>query len=327
MCNINIPHPNFPLPIYLLSKVRYPCFLKAPFLTSCKGHSMIKTEAEMVVALAKLEELCRPYFTGYSEFFRRFLDLEKFPLAVKNIALVEELVDSGEQYCVEGWVDEVGKFTLWTVGYEIVSPKTMGVLCWVIPQFTLKKDAFDEMVKFTEKLGQRFGLRSTFYDAELWKRGDELTLIEVNGRSTTIVSQAYKTMWGTSIYEAAVNLACGETAKLQLIPVAAVHKDGDPISGQFISYTCWEGKGEEFVDFDYARAGCHSDGVYGNDGPGMTLGVAEESLVQQVSSNGFVLGHFLLSDHSSANIFRRAKEVVSKFVRRSEDRDLFDFNI
>ena len=198
----------------------------------------------MVVALAKLEELCRPYFTGYSEFFRRFLDLEKFPLAVKNIALVEELVDSGEQYCVEGWVDEVGKFTLWTVGYEIVSPKTMGVLCWVIPQFTLKKDAFDEMVKFTEKLGQRFGLRSTFYDAELWKRGDELTLIEVNGRSTTIVSQAYKTMWGTSIYEAAVNLACGETAKLQLIPVAAVHKDGDPISGQFISFTCGEGKGE-----------------------------------------------------------------------------------
>ena len=79
-------------------KVSYPCFLKPACLTGSKGCSYIRSEVELVTALAKLKPLVTPYFKGYSEFFRKYLDLEKFPLAVENIAVIEELVESGKEY-------------------------------------------------------------------------------------------------------------------------------------------------------------------------------------------------------------------------------------
>ena len=56
--------------------VRYPCFLKAPFLTGSMGQSRIRNEKEMERALADLSKLLAPYFKGYSEFFTKYLDLE-----------------------------------------------------------------------------------------------------------------------------------------------------------------------------------------------------------------------------------------------------------
>ena len=102
-------------------KIRFPCFLKAPFLAESAGHCCVKNEAELEVAVAKLNRLVAPYFASYREFFKRYLDLEKFPLAVENIAAVEELVDSSLQYNFDGWLDSNGKFTMFTSGLTEIS--------------------------------------------------------------------------------------------------------------------------------------------------------------------------------------------------------------
>ncbi len=51
-------------------KIRYPCFVKAPFLTSNKGCCAVDNEGEMMAALANIRELTLPFFRGYASFFR-----------------------------------------------------------------------------------------------------------------------------------------------------------------------------------------------------------------------------------------------------------------
>ncbi|CAB4002297.1 ATP-grasp domain-containing [Paramuricea clavata] len=306
-------------------KVRYPCFLKAPFLCASMGHCCVTNEAEMEVALVNLERLVAPFFTGYCEFFRRYLDLEKFPLAVENIAAVEELVESCDQYCFEGWMDNNGNFKLCTAGFcEISREKAGRVLHWIIPQFisgAVDGDTYKKLVQYTEEMAHRFGVASTFFDLEFWQQGDELTLIEMNCRMSYSLSVAYRKMWAVSAYQSAVQLACGQTAKLMQWKPSAHHKDGEPISGQFFVFTSGEGKGKDFIDFEYARVGCISDGVYNTMGAAMTISVEEESPVKQTSTVGVRLCDFLLTDSSASSLFQRANEVKTKLLLREEDRD------
>ena len=116
-------------------KVRYPCILKAPFLMACWGMSRIDNESEMEKALVALGTLVAPFLTGYQEFFSKYLDLTKYPLAVENIAVVEEVVERCDQYCIEAWVDDSGKFTLYNTMEEIMGSKHL--LCYAYPQFCL----------------------------------------------------------------------------------------------------------------------------------------------------------------------------------------------
>ena len=101
------------------AKRLYPCFLKAPFLESSSEVCCVKNKAEMEAAVANLNKLVAPFFTGYCKFFKRYLDLEKFPLAVENIVVVEELVELSDFI---GWLDYNGSFTPFTSGFCSVSP-------------------------------------------------------------------------------------------------------------------------------------------------------------------------------------------------------------
>ena len=308
------------------AKIRYPCFLKSPFLASSVGHCCVKNEAELEAAVANLKQLVAPFFMGYCEFFRRYLDLKKFPLAVENIAAVEELVESSVQYCFEGWLDGNGKFTMFTSGFCEISPDKAGrLLYWVIPQFisgAVDGDTYKKLLEYTETMAHRFGLTNTFFDIEFWKRGDAITLIELNCRMADTYSVAYRKMWGVSAYHGALYLACGQTEKLKKYKTSACYKDGEPISGQFFIFTGGEGQGKDFIDYDYARAGSISDGVYNTMGPGMTVSVEEESLVRQTSTVGVRLCDFLLTENSPSSLFQRANEVKTKLLLREDDRDL-----
>ena len=304
-------------------KIRYPCFLKAPFLTSCAGHSYVKNDAEMEVALGSLKQLVAPFFTGYCEFFRRYLNLGKFPLAVENIAVVEELVDSNYQYSFEGWVDGNGNFTMFTSGLCEISKKKPGrLLYWIIPQFISGGgDTYKKLLAYTEKMVRRFGLTNTFFDIELWQRGDEVTLIEINCRLS--YSPAYRRMWGFSAYHAAVYLACGQTDKLRQFKTSVYYKNREPISGHFYIFISGAGQGKEFIDYDYARVGSIADHVYNTMGsPGITIFVEEETSVKQETTMGVLMCEFLLTDSSPSRLFEHANEVKTKLLLREEDRNL-----
>lgn len=119
-------------------KVRYPCFLKPPFLTASKGCPCIRSEADLMAALAKVRLLVSPFFKGYCEFFQKYLNLEMFPLAVANIVVLEELVELGKEYDSDGWIDQDGNFTMFMTGDILLSPKKPEtILAFISPAFSL----------------------------------------------------------------------------------------------------------------------------------------------------------------------------------------------
>jgi hypothetical protein len=135
-------------------------------------------------------------------------------------------------------------------------------------------------------------------------------------------SAAYRKMWGVSAYHGALYLACGQTEKLMKYKTSTCYKDSELISGQFFVFTGGEGQGKDFIDYDYARVGSISDGVYNTMGLGMFVSVEEESLVKQTSSVGVLLCDFFLTENSPSILFQRANKVKTKLLLREEDRGL-----
>ena len=74
--------------------------------------SIIRNEQELVAAIAKVRPLVSPFFQVYRELFKKYLDLTKFPLAVENIMVVEELVESPDQLALGDSVDSHGTFSV-----------------------------------------------------------------------------------------------------------------------------------------------------------------------------------------------------------------------
>ena len=306
-------------------KMRYPCFLKAPFLMSSVGHSSVKNDTEMEAALDSLKKLIAPFVAGYFEFFRRYLDLKKFPLAVENITVVEELVESKYQYWFEGWVNGNGNFTMFTSSYGEISKNIAGrLLYFVIPQFISGEgDTYKKLTKYTEEIAGRFGLTNTFFNVEFWQRGDEVTMIEMNCRIASPYSAAYRKMWCISAHHAAVYLACGQSNKLMQFETPVYYKDaGEPISAQFFIFTSGEGQGKDFIDYEYARVGSIADGAYNTMGPGIAISVEEVGAVKQETTVGVSLCNFFLTDCSLSRLFEHANEVKTKLLLREEDHDL-----
>ena len=62
----------------------------------------------MIAALNNIRVPSLPFFQEYAEFFTKHFNLKKFPLAVKNIVVVEEFIQSKDQYYIESWVDSDG---------------------------------------------------------------------------------------------------------------------------------------------------------------------------------------------------------------------------
>jgi hypothetical protein len=299
-------------------KVRYPCMLKAPFLMGCEGIWLIDNESEMEQSLANLGILVAPLFAGYREFFSKYLDLTKYPLAVENIAVVEEVVERCDQYCIEAWVDDSGKFTVYNSMVEIMGSKQL--LCYAFPQFHLDESTLQKLIQVTEEMKVRFGIHNTFYDIEVWKRNNEFILVEVNCRIAFGDNYLYRKMWSVSAYKAAVYLACGQIDKVKMeTPPNFTYRDGDVIGGTFAIHTVGEGTGSDIIDFNYAKDGSIADCVFTTTGPGIQLFISEESQIKQTSTSGVLIGRFRIMDCNVQNLFRRAREVIRKVHRQPQD--------
>jgi hypothetical protein len=210
------------------TRIRFPCFVKAPFLTSNKGCCAVDNEEEMVAALKNIRELTLPFFKGYAEFFTKYLDLKKFPLAVKNIVVVEELIQCRDQYFVESWADENGVCSTYTTAVECFCNQKEDILTgYVTPEFTLNKADGEKMVKTAEDAALRAGLRNTFFNVELWKIGTDFKIVEINARCVSMSSATYTRMFGFSNYEAAIALACEKKDNIPKSPASIVYQEGE----------------------------------------------------------------------------------------------------
>ena len=201
------------------------------------------------------------------------------------------------------------------------------MLGFVVPQFTLAELTVIQLVELTKATGQHFGIKNSFFDIEVWKHGNKFTLIEVNCRVATVHSASYKNMWGMSVYEAAVFLACGQIDKLSTHSPPLTHQAGQPISGYFLVPTRSEGKAQDLIDYRYARYGCLEDGIFNNVGPGLTVNFEEDSVVEQISTSGVNLCSFQLCDTNSSKLIEHAMAIMKKTLLHPEDLELVDFKL
>ena len=65
-----------------------------------------------------------------------------------------------------------------------------------------------------------------------------------------------------------------------------------------------EGLAKDLIDFEKTRNRSIVNGVYGNDGPGFELMVAEDFLVKQQSTRGLMLCYFMITTNSPEELFK-----------------------
>jgi hypothetical protein len=309
-------------------KLKYPCFLKPPFLTQSKGMSVIRNERELLEAITKVRPLVTPFFKGYCELFQKFLDLKKFPLAVKNIMIVEELVESSDQLALGGWVDGHGEFFVFAGWEAVICPeKREALLGYIFPIFSKSEETVQKLVEFVQRIAKNVNLRNTCIFVEVWMKQENFLVVEVNCRCSAASAECNKRLQGISIYEIAVLVARGDFAVLEKELPLLVHRKNQPITGLFRVYAWSEGVADEFLDFGYAKNACIQDGVFSVTGPGVILSVSENSLIKQMSGNGWQLAYYSVIENSVANLFARVKLVADKLLLRQMDRDMIVYSL
>ena len=296
-------------------KVQYPCFVKTPFLYDAKGCFCVRSEEEMETSLVNLREYTAPYFAVHKELFEACIDMEKYPLAMQNMVVVEELVENADLHTIDGWFDEHGNYSLYMPGDEVYyTERKHSPFAWIVPSRLPVDVLLKEVSDFSQEIGQRFNLRNTFCSIEIWRRGTRMDLLEVNGRISYTLTYLYREMWpGCTLHKAAAQLACGTPKKIMHPPL-----DDGRVGGHFLIYTYGEGAASEFMDFSYLREGCKRDGAITHNGPGAEVLVRESAMITQSASGGTLLARFAMHDSSYKELVSKAEAVISKVLLKPE---------
>ena len=294
-------------------KVRYPCFIKTPFLSGSNGHFCVRNEEEMETRLASLRQFTAPYFPVYKELFQSCIDVGKYPLAMENIIVVEELVEDADIHYTEAWFDDEGTMSIYAPVDEVYcTERKHSPFAWIVPS-RQPEQVLEQFTEFSREVGKKFKLRNTFCSIEMWRRGSRLDLIEVNGRMSYTVACLYRAMWPDStVHKAAVHLACGTPEKI--VPPTLDSRVG----GQFMVITYGEGVASEFVDFNYLAGDCKRDGAISHDGPGAEVLVREDTIIKQTASAGKILARFSLYDVDYKTLISRAQAIMGKILLKPD---------
>lgn len=293
------PHPVRCEPIDLADEqpavTRYPCYLKPPWLNL----GILGFKLDSADDLQRALEIARREYPAWSPlylpFFERYIDCEKFPLANREIMLVEDFVD-GPQVTVEGWVANAQP-ALWAITDTNTYPGTR-----IIDNFSLPSQ---HPAHIQEMLAQQaleaisnIGLDNGFFNIEFWCHDNAVTLTEVNGRAATCFYHLYRRCLGACIYEAGLRLAGGQSPPPPPRPTAVV-------GGQFNLITFGEDLAENLFDFTQAQ-----------EVGELTIYVEPGQEIRPVSEFGVVLAQIDLFGPSYAAIHAEAEALRRRLLKQ-----------
>lgn len=274
---------------------RYPCYLKPPWLNLGILGFKLDSADDLQRALAVARREYPAWSPLYFPFFERYIDCEKFPLATREIMLVEDFVD-GPQVTVEGWAANAQP-ALWAITDTNTYPGTR-----IIDNFSLPSR---HPAHIQELLAQQameavgnIGLDNGFFNIEFWCHDDAVTLTEVNGRAATCFYHLYRRCLGACVYEAGLRLAGGQPPQPNLMQT-------DIVGGQFNFITFGEDMAENL--FDFTRAQEVSD---------VTIYVEPGQEIRPVSEFGVVLAQVDLFGPSYAAIHADAEALRRRLLKQ-----------
>ena len=293
------PHPVRCEPIDLADEqpaiTRYPCYLKPPWLNLGILGFKLDSDDDLQRALAVARREYPAWSPLYLPFFERYIDCEKFPLANREIMLVEDFVD-GPQVTVEGWVADT-RPALWAITDTNTYPGTR-----IIDNFSLPSR---HPAHIQELLAQQaleaisnIGLDNGFFNIEFWCHDNAVTLTEVNGRAATCFYNLYRRCLGACIYEAGLRLAGGQSPPPPPRPT-------DVVGGQFNLITFGEDLAENLFDFRRAQ-----------EVGELTIYVEPGQEIRPVSEFGVVLAQIDLFGPSYAAIHAEAEVLRRRLLKQ-----------
>ena len=293
------PHPVRCDPIDLADEqpaiTRYPCYLKPPWLNLGILGFKLDSADDLQRALAVARREYPAWSPLYLPFFERYIDCEKFPLANREIMLVEDFVD-GPQVTVEGWVANAQP-ALWAITDTNTYPGTR-----IIDNFSLPSR---HPAHIQELLAQQaleaisnIGLDNGFFNIEFWCHDNAVTLTEVNGRAATCFYNLYRRCLGACIYEAGLRLAGGQSPPPPPRPT-------DVVGGQFNLITFGEDLAENLFDFRRAQ-----------EVGELTIYVEPGQEIRPVSEFGVVLAQIDLFGPSYAAIHAEAEVLRRRLLKQ-----------
>ena len=274
---------------------RYPCYLKPPWLNLGILGFKLDSDDDLQRALAVARREYPAWSPLYLPFFERYIDCEKFPLANREIMLVEDFVD-GPQVTVEGWVADT-RPALWAITDTNTYPGTR-----IIDNFSLPSR---QPAHIQELLAQQaleaignIGLNNGFFNIEFWCHDNAVTLTEVNGRAATCFYHLYRRCLGACVYEAGLTLAGGQRPQPPL-------RQTDVVGGQFNFITFGEDMAENLFDFTQAR-----------EVADLTIYVEPGQEIRPVSEFGVVLAQIDLFGPSYAAIHAEAEALRRRLLKQ-----------
>jgi len=273
----------------------YPCYMKPPWLNLGILGFKLESPEDLEHALTIARRDYSAWSPLYYPFFRRYVDLKKYPLATRDIMLVEEFVD-GPQVTVEGWVYHDEPY-IWAITDTNTYAGTR-----VIDNFSLPSRHPPHMQRLLAQRAQEaihnVGLDNGFFNIEFWCHENAVTLTEINGRAATCFYNLYRHCLDACIYEAGLQLACGKNPSVKLGETKSV-------GGQFNFITFAEDRADRLLDFARARTI-----------PGLTLYFSEADQVRQMSEFGIVLAQLDLFGPSYEAIHAEAEELRHSLLRQ-----------
>lgn len=293
------PHPVRCDPIDLADEqpavTRYPCYLKPPWLNLGILGFKLDSADDLQRALAVARREYPAWSPLYLPFFERYIDCAKFPLASREIMLVEDFVE-GPQVTVEGWVANAQP-ALWAITDTNTYPGTR-----IIDNFSLPSR---HPAHIQEMLAQQaleaisnIGLDNGFFNIEFWCHDNAVTLTEVNGRAATCFYNLYRRCLGACIYEAGLRLAGGQSPPPPPRPT-------DVVGGQFNLITFGEDLAENLFDFRRAQ-----------EVGELTIYVEPGQEIRPVSEFGVVLAQIDLFGPSYAAIHAEAEALRRRLLKQ-----------
>ena len=308
------------------TRVQYPCCVKAPFMFRSMCIFIVNNESEMKAAL----ESCRTELSNWTNIWRslfeRYVDTEKYPLALKDMVIAEEVVPDGTQHTIEGWVDGEGNFYVWLTSDEGYYTKPQRTVDGYFMPTQVPKRCVKFMEEVALKVASNHLLRDTFFNVEAWCRneGERITVTEINNRVAYVYHNLYMHIYGTTCVYAALHLACGEYEEVHKLSIAQ-QPPPSRVGGLFLVqvHVKEAEKATKVIDFQAAKA--FQKEVPGNQvellsnyGPGINIVAKEDDIIYPVGSCGVLIASYNIFKPTFHELLKRAEEVRKAIVRCKE---------
>lgn len=255
-------------------KLHYPCYVKSPCLAGSFYQYWVHSPKQMKWALQLLRKKLPQVQKLFYDFFSHYVDISKYPLCNKEILLVEEIMVDAQQYCVEGWVDNYGDIHTWAVTDHFYYPGKQMIFDHFSTPSRESANEQKKLITFANEIVDKHGIRNGFWNVEIWEKGDQYWITEVNGRAAASWYNLYDKAHGQDLYQAMSNLALGKKVDFQ-------KKQKGKIGIQFPVITSKEGLARDLFDFEYAKTVS-----------GLRIFVQEDSSIHQTHNSGIPLARF-----------------------------------